>query len=46
MQGSALQQGGALVIDRGGRVLYRFVSRTGGDHVDPANLIESLPGPE
>lgn len=43
LQGSALQQGGALVVDRGGRVLYRFVARTGGDHPDPDELVRALP---
>ena len=43
VQGSALQQGGALVIDRGGKVLYRFASRTGGDHPDPKDLVAALP---
>jgi len=42
LQGSPLQQGGALVIDRGGRLLYRFVSGTGGDHPDPAQLVGAL----
>ena len=44
VQGSAFQQGGALVIDRDGRLLFSFASRTGGDHVDPRRLIEALQG--
>lgn len=32
IQGSALQQGGVLVLDVGGAVLARHVSSTGGDH--------------
>ena len=41
-QGTAFQQGGALVIARGGKELFRYVSREAGDHVDPALLIDAL----
>lgn len=41
-QGSALQQGGAFVIAKGGRLLFEFASREAGDHPDPKALIEAL----
>ena len=41
-QGSAFQQGGALVIAPGGKELYRHVSLEAGDHVDPADLVRAL----
>ncbi len=40
--GSALQQGGAFVIARGGRLLYEHVNRYAGDHPDPADLLRAL----
>lgn len=41
-QGTAFQQGGALVIAPGGKELFRYVSTEAGDHVDPAELIDAL----
>jgi peroxiredoxin len=43
IQGDEWQQGGALVIAPDGRVLYRFVSRFMGDHVDRDELLRALP---
>lgn len=42
IQGSALQQGGVLVIDVGGEVLARHVSRTGGDHPPTQWILDAL----
>lgn len=41
-QGSANQQGGALVIGRDGTEIYRFVSQEAGDHPDPKDLVRAL----
>jgi hypothetical protein len=41
-QGTANQQGGALVIAPGGKELYRYVSREAGDHPDPKDLVRAL----
>ena len=42
-QGTATQQGGALVIEPGGKELFRFVSQFAGDHPDPKSLVDALP---
>ncbi len=42
-QGDPWQQGGALVIGRGGEVLYRHVSTTPSDQAAPSALLASLP---
>lgn len=42
-QGTATQQGGALVIDTDGTELFRYVSREAGDHPDPKSLVAALP---
>lgn len=44
VEGDPLQQGGAFVIDRGGGVLFRFISEEAGDHVEPRALVDALPG--
>ncbi len=41
-QGTADQQGGALVIAPGGKELYRYVSQEAGDHPDPKDLVRAL----
>lgn len=41
-QGDALQQGGLLVVDPGGNVVYRFVGRASGDHPDPDAVLAAL----
>lgn len=41
-QGTADQQGGALVIGRDGTEIYRFVSQEAGDHPDPKDLVRAL----
>ncbi|MBI3070955.1 MAG: AhpC/TSA family protein [Deltaproteobacteria bacterium] len=38
MQGDAWQQGGTLVIQPGGAILYRFAARFAGDHA-PLNAV-------
>lgn len=40
--GPAMQQGGAFVLDRGGRELYGYISEQAGDHPRPEALIEAL----
>ncbi len=42
LQGSALQQGGVIVIGAGGRALFHYVSRFSGDHADPAEILRAL----
>ncbi len=39
VQGDPWQQGGAFVIAPENRVLFSFISETGGDHPDPLDLI-------
>jgi hypothetical protein len=43
VQGDPWQQGGSLVVDKGGKVLYRFVSDAPGHHASPQTLLQHLP---
>ena len=43
IEGDAWQQGGSLVVARGGEVLFRYASRHQGDHVAPQKLVAALP---
>src|SRR5207248_7245641 len=40
--GDAWQQGGALVVQPGGKVTWRYVSLGPGDHPTPAHLLAAL----
>jgi peroxiredoxin len=42
MRGSALQQGGVLVVDREGTLRARYASRFGGDHPSDAWILDAL----
>ena len=42
MQGDATQQGGALVIDQAGSVLWHHVSSGPGDNADPREIVRAL----
>lgn len=42
LQGDALQQGGVLVINPEGVVLYRHASRSSGDHADVGEILSAL----
>jgi hypothetical protein len=42
-QGDQLQQGGVLVIDRGGSVAWQHVSRYPGDNAEPSAIVAALP---
>jgi hypothetical protein len=42
-KGDPWQQGGSLVVGKGGQVLYRYVSSTPGDHASPKTLLQHLP---
>jgi alkyl-hydroperoxide reductase/thiol specific antioxidant family protein len=44
-RGDPWQQGGALVIARGGQVLFRHVSTGPADQADPASLVAALARP-
>jgi hypothetical protein len=41
-RGDTLQQGGVLVVDREGRILYRHVSTFAGDNAAPAAIAAAL----
>lgn len=41
-QGDALQQGGTMVIDRAGRVLWSHVDDFAGDNADPEEVLRAL----
>jgi AhpC/TSA antioxidant enzyme len=43
IEGDAWQQGGTLVLDRGGEVLFRYASTHQGDHPPPERLVAALP---
>lgn len=43
VQGDPWQQGGAFVITPEDEVLFAYISREGGDHPDPRDLVASLP---
>ena len=40
--GDAWQQGGALVVQPGGKVTFRYVSLGPGDHPGPTTLLAAL----
>lgn len=40
--GDNWQQGGALVVAPGGKVLYSYVSKRAGDHPSPAALVAAV----
>ena len=42
--GDTLQQGGALVVDAGGRVVFHRVSKSLGDHADGSDLVDAALG--
>ena len=42
VQGDPWQQGGALVVERGGEIAYRHVNRNPGDAVDLAEIDRAL----
>jgi len=42
--GDNLQQGGAVVVDAGGRVVFHHVSRSLGDHADGSDLVDAALG--
>jgi peroxiredoxin len=42
--GDVLQQGGALVVDAGGRVVFRRASKSLGDHADGSDLVDAALG--
>jgi len=42
VQGDAWQQGGAIVLDREGAVVYRQVDRAGGDPLDVGAIVASV----
>ena len=39
--GDAMQLGGALLVDDGGRVVYHHRSRTPGDLADPSDIVQA-----
>lgn len=40
--GDVLQQGGALVVDAGGRVVFHHVAKSLGDHADASDLVDAV----
>src|SRR6266852_5222146 len=42
IEGDAWQQGGALVVARGGEVLFRYASARQGDHASPEKLVAAI----
>lgn len=45
LKGDPWQQGGAVVVSREGRLLYRQVSFGPGHHASPAKLLAAVPSP-
>lgn len=43
LQGDPWQQGGVFVIAPGDQVLFSYVSEVGGDHPDPAAVLDAVP---
>jgi len=43
IEGDAWQQGGTMVVARGGEVLFRYASAYQGDHTRPQTLLSALP---
>ena len=44
VQGDAFQLGGVLVVLPGGRIAYRYVSESAGDHPPVEKALEAVPG--
>jgi hypothetical protein len=42
VKGNVLQQGGALVVMKGGGLAFRHANQFNGDHVDPERIVEEL----
>ncbi len=42
LQGSALQLGGAAIVNTGGEVIYHYISKEAGDHPDPELMLKTL----
>ncbi len=42
-QGDAFQQGGVLVVDRSGDVMYAYVGQHAGDHPDLREVVAAVP---
>ena len=43
LQGDAWQQGGVVVVDRDGVVLFRHISEEAGDHPSVESILKALP---
>ncbi len=43
-QGDPLQNGGVMVVTRGGEVVYKYASRHGGDHPAATEIIAAVRG--
>jgi hypothetical protein len=41
-QGDALQQGGVLVVEPDGSIVFRYISRASGDHPDVRDLLAAV----
>ena len=44
-QGNPWQQGGVLVVDRGGKLLYAYSADSAGDHPPIGDVLGALPAP-
>ncbi len=42
VQGAPFQQGGAMVVQTGGKLLFQFVSSAAGDNVDPEQMLAAI----
>jgi len=42
MKGDGLQNGGTLVVARGGKVLLKFVQENPADHVEISEVVKAL----
>jgi prostamide/prostaglandin F2alpha synthase len=42
IKGDGFQQGGALVVDKGGKSLFEFVQLEASDHISHEDILKSL----
>lgn len=42
MAGDGYQQGGTIVVDKGGKLLFEFVQENFAEHAEPNSILKSL----
>ena len=42
MKGDGYQNGGTFVMDKGGKVLLKYIQENPADHVEPSDVLKAL----